>query len=202
MVFRAIGRCNGRSPVSLARRNIPKSVKSPQNGGHEKRQDTSRVHAQLIAEKFRAEVDTLAPAETRKIFPAGALARHDPRSGHADVSARSRTRGASAIATARAGKSAEIGRNRANDGRPKTAAPMRPESRRLRRNGRFDRKRDDRPKRKKREARGLKIEIGPLYVDKWAQLHPFTIGPRIAYSTCSSASMPAGCNRTKSTNVR
>jgi len=55
---------------------------------------------------------------------------------------------------------------RETDRRPKTAAPTGPGSRRLRRNGRFDRKCDDRPKRKPGDSRGVKIEIGPLYVDK------------------------------------
>ena len=68
------------------------------------------------------------------------------------------------------GKSGKTGQNRPKigetAGRPKTAAPTWPESRRLRCNGRFDRKCHNRPKRKKREARGVKIEIAPLYVDK------------------------------------
>ena len=58
-------------------------------------------------------------------------------------------------------KSGKIGRNRANRRPAETAAPRGPKSRRLRRNGRFDRECHDRPKRKKRDARGLKIEIAP-----------------------------------------
>jgi hypothetical protein len=67
------------------------------------------------------------------------------------------------------GKERENGRKSAENGatarRPKTAALAGPESRRLRRNGRFDRNCHHRPQRKKRDARGVKIEIAPLYVD-------------------------------------
>jgi hypothetical protein len=56
-------------------------------------------------------------------------------------------------------ETARIGR------RPKSAAPTRLESRRPRCNGRFGPKRDRAPKRDKRDSRGLKIEIGPVYAE-------------------------------------
>jgi len=67
------------------------------------------------------------------------------------------------LATERAENRLKTAESRRIEGRPKTAAPTGLESRRLRRNGRFDRKYHDRPKRKKRDSRGVKIEIGPLY---------------------------------------
>jgi len=59
---------------------------------------------------------------------------------------------------------------RETDRRPKTAAPTWPESRRLRRNGRFDPEWPDRSKRKPGDSRGVKIEIAPLYVDMQTSL--------------------------------
>ena len=112
----------------------------------------------------------MPPAETRKLVPAGAcsrgtISRLRPRRRFP----RPRTPGASTMATA----SGKIGRNRPKSaeagcigGRPKSAAPRPPAGRRLRRNGRFDRKCHHRPKRKPGDSRAVKIEIAPVYVDK------------------------------------
>ena len=59
---------------------------------------------------------------------------------------------------------------RESDRRPKTAAPTGLESRRLRRNGRFDPECHNRRKRKPRDSRAVKIEIGPLYADMQTSL--------------------------------
>jgi hypothetical protein len=78
------------------------------------------------------------------------------------------------MASARAGKRLKTAENRRIEGRPQTAAPAGPDSRRLRRNGRFGSQCDDRPPREKREARAVQIEIGPVYgewQDKRADEH-------------------------------
>jgi hypothetical protein len=112
----------------------------------------------------------LATPETRKLVPAGAQSRGsipvfagtlDALRAHAHAEHRHWERAENRLKTAE---------NRRIEGWPKTAAPTWPESRRLRRNGRFGRKCDDRPKRKRGDSRGVKIEIAPLYADMQVSL--------------------------------
>ena len=88
---------------------------------------------------------------------------------------------------------------RESDHRPKTAAPTGLESRRLRRNGDFDPKCDDRRKRESSDSTAVRIEIAPLYAELRAELQAYSTGRnsmtlRNGHSHCPQ--------RLKSTNVR
>jgi hypothetical protein len=92
-------------------------------------------------------------------------------------------------------KTAEIGPNRESGRRPKSAAPSRPKSRRLRHGRFFGLTLAGAKLRTKREARGVKIEIAPVYVDMRASARRYTLGSVIVVRD-------AGMERVKSTNVR
>ena len=131
----------------------------------------------VIARKFPRRSGHFDTDRNSQIVPAGAYSRDTiSRLRVRQSFTRPCTRGASTMATARAGNRPKPGETGRIDRRPETSRLIPPGCHQLRRNGRFGRICHDRSKRKIGDSRGLKIEIAPLYVDMRTSIQKYTYG--------------------------